>query len=915
MHSDNEQTWYLISKEDTAAALETDLNTGLTQEEAARRLERYGPNELEAQRGRTIWEMLLDQFKEVLVLMLIGAAVVSGLVGEVEDSLIILLIVVLNAILGVVQESKAENSLAALRQLSAPIATVIRDGKVQHIPARELVPGDLILLEAGANIPADARLVEAVNLRCEEAALTGESVPVEKSTAPLQDAEAGLGDRVNMVFSGTTAVYGRGKAVVVGTGMKTEIGKIASMIQKASQEPTPLQIKLGELGKTLGIVALGLVVVVFLLGIVRGEPAFEMFMTAISLAVAAIPEGLPAIVTIVLALGVQRMAKRRAIIRKLPAVETLGTATVIASDKTGTLTQNEMTVTRVYVNGQMLQVTGQGYEPVGQFRSQNGEVLEDPLQDDHLNVLLHGFALANDAKLDAGDNRYGIIGDPTEGALVVLAAKAGLTFQENEHGDYPRVGEIPFDSRRKRMTTFHKLNGAGRLSGIDVINSGYVSFCKGAPDVLLSLCTRIYSGGKIRPLTDADRQKLLEVNGSMGQQALRVLGLAMRQWDAIPEDISPETVESDMIFVGFAGMIDPPRPEVKDAVREAKEAGIRTVMVTGDHKLTATAIAKDLGILESDAQLVISGPELEKMSDGELDEVIERVRVFARVSPEHKMRIVEALKRKDHVVAVTGDGVNDAPALKGADIGAAMGITGTDVAKEASEMVLADDNFATIVAAVAEGRTIYDNIRKAIYYLLSCNVGEILAIFVTIMLGWGRPLTAIQILWINLVTDGFPALALGVEPAEAGVMRHKPRRLKESIFAGGMGARIIFYGCLIGLLGVAAYYLGIREGLSVSAARTMSFATLAFAQLFQALNARSSESLFRVGLFSNRYMIAAIATSASLQLLVMLVPFLQGVFEVTPLDAAHWDVVIGLALVPVVVGEIQKLVVKTSRLR
>ncbi len=910
MQEDREQTWYLMDREDAAKALETDIHTGLTPEEAARRLEKYGPNELEAQAARSIWDMLLDQFKDVLVLMLIGAALISGLVGEIEDSLIILLIVVLNGILGVVQESKAENSLAALRKLSAPAAAVVRGGKVKQIPARELVPGDVILLEAGTNIPADARLVEAANLRCEEAALTGESVPVEKSTIPLDDPEAGLGDRVNMVFSGTSAVYGRGRAVVVGTGMQTEIGKIASMIQKAPQEPTPLQIKLAELGKTLGVVALILVVGVFVMGLLRGEPAFEMFMTAISLAVAAIPEGLPAIVTIVLALGVQRMARRRAIIRKLPAVETLGTATVIASDKTGTLTQNEMTVTHVYVNGRMLEVTGQGYEPAGEFRLQEGETKQEPLEDDHLSVLLHGFALANDARLDAGANGYGIIGDPTEGALVVLAAKAGLAVDDEQA--YPRIGEIPFDSRRKRMTTFHELNGAGSL-GSGALPSGIVSFCKGAPDVLLTLCTHIYADGGIRPLTDAEREELLEVNASMGQQALRVLALALRHWEAMPDDISPETVEADMVFVGFAGMIDPPRPEVKDAVKEAKLAGIRTIMVTGDHKLTATAIAKDLGILENDEQLVVSGPELEKMTDTELDQVIEKVRVFARVSPEHKMRIVDALKKKDHVVAMTGDGVNDAPALKGADIGAAMGITGTDVAKEASEMVLADDNFATIVAAVAEGRTIYDNIRKAIYYLLSCNIGEILAIFVAIMLGWGRPLTAIQILWINLVTDGLPALALGVEPAEAGVMRQKPRRLRESVFAGGMGARILLYGCLIGLLGVTAYYLGIRRGVPLATARTMSFATLAFAQLFQALNVRSSESLFRVGLFSNKYMVLAVAGSISLQLLVMLVPFLQGVFEVTPLGLAHWEVVIALALVPVIVGELQKLAVRISR--
>lgn len=908
---DDKEQWYRMSAKEAAAALQTDMSMGLEPGQAAERLKKYGTNELEALPGRSIYSMLLDQFKEVMVLMLIAAAIISGLVGEVKDSMIILLIVLLNAILGVVQESKAENALAALKKLSAPVATVIRGGKPQQIPARELVPGDVIFLEAGTNIPADARLLEVANLRCEEAALTGESVPVEKTITPLQSQDVGIGDLINMVFSGTTAVYGRGKALVVGTGMQTEIGKIASMIQAVPQEPTPLQLKLDELGKSLGAVALVLVVLVFLAGLLRGEPAFEMFMMAISLAVAAIPEGLPAIVTIVLALGVQRMIRRQAIIRKLPAVETLGTATVIASDKTGTLTQNAMTVTHVYVNNELLEVKGQGYEPVGEFLEETGEVREQPLADQHLNLLLHGFSLANDAGFDANSDGYAIIGDPTEGALVVLAAKAGI--QVSDNGVYPRVGEIPFDSRRKRMTTLHRLDGIGDLAGIEVLDKELISFTKGAPDVLLPLCGYVYSQGDIRPLTDSDRQSLLEINASLGQKALRVLALAFRGWDGLPTTISPETVEQGLVFVGFAGMIDPPRPEVKTAVELAKEAGIRTVMITGDHKLTATAIAAGLGILEDEGQLVVTGPELEKLSDLELEQMIEKVRVFARVSPEHKVRIVEALKAEGHVVAMTGDGVNDAPALKRADIGASMGITGTDVAKEASEMVLADDNFATIVAAVAEGRTIYANIRKAIYYLLSCNVGEIFAIFMSIMLGWGRPLTAIQILWINLVTDGLPALALGVEPPEPRVMHQKPRSNQESVFAGGMSYRIILYGCLIGTLGLLAYYFGLRRGLSIDKARTMAFATLAFSQLFQALNARSTQSLFRVGLFSNRYIVFAFIGSAALQLMVMIIPALRQVFGVVPLELQSWDLVIGLSLVPVLVGEIQKLMARMIR--
>ncbi len=906
-----EQHWHTMTVEETAAFLKTDLHNGLTGAEVTRRLNEYGPNELQADPGRSLWSMLMAQFQDVMVLMLMGAAIISGFMGEITDSIVILLIVALNAIIGVVQESKAESSLAALKQLSAPRATVVRDGNAQEIPARELVPGDLVLLEAGANVPADARLVEVANFRCEEAALTGESVSVEKKVSPLQSEDAALGDRVNMIFSGTTSVYGRCHALVTTTGMDTQIGEIASMIQAAPQEATPLQHKLDELGKSLGVVALVLVVLVFLAGVLRGEPTFDMFMTAISLAVAAIPEGLPAIVTIVLALGVQRMSKRQAIIRKLPAVETLGTASVIASDKTGTLTQNEMTVTQVYVNGEFMDVTGQGYEPKGELIGRNGEKKLKPLADPHLNVLLHGFSLANDAQFDANSVGYGIIGDPTEGALVVLGAKTGIPVGGDDN--YPRIGELPFDSRRKLMTTFHERNGGGRLATVEVLEQPVISFTKGAPDILLSLCTHIYAQGRIRPLHEEERQELLDTNASMGQAALRVLALGFRQWNKLPQTISSEAVEQDLVFVGFAGMIDPPRPEVKAAVAVAKTAGIRTIMVTGDHRLTATAIAQELGVLENEDQVVISGQELEKLKDIELQAVMEDVRVFARVSPEHKVRIVDALKANGHVVAMTGDGVNDAPALKRADIGAAMGITGTDVAKEAADMVLADDNFATIVAAVGEGRTIYANIRKAVYYLLSCNVGEIFTIFMAIMLGWGRPLTAIQILWINLVTDGLPALALGMEPSEPGIMGQRPRGSKESIFAGGMSYRILVHGCLIGTLGLMAYYLGIRRGAPVAMARTMAFATLAFSQLFHSQNARSGQSIFRIGLFSNKYLILAFLASASLQLVVLLIPAIQPIFGVVPLDILHWDLVIGLSIAPVVFGEAQKLLERSLR--
>lgn len=907
-----ENSWHALSVEQVVSQLETDVDTGLSEQSVKERQEKYGKNQLKEAPGRTIWQMAYDQLREPLILILLVSAVISGLMDELIDTFVILAIVVLNTILGVIQENKAEQSLAALKQLSAPMARVLRGGHVQDIPAAELVPGDIVLLEAGANVPADCRLIEVANLKCEEAALTGESVPVDKTTDAIENPEVGIGDRSNMAFSGTIVTYGRGKAVVVATGMDTEIGKIAEMIQTTEREPTPLQVKLAELSKVLGGLALALVVLVFFVGVFRGEPIKDMFLTSISLAVAAIPEGLPAIVTIVLALGVQRMAKRNAIIRKLPAVETLGTATAIASDKTGTLTQNEMTVARVYVNGKEIDVTGQGYTPTGEFKLKATDSTPEGVDGEALNLLLTAGALANDARLEKTDTGYRMIGDPTEGALVVAAEKYGRKLSELNKA-WPRIDEIPFDSARKRMTTFHRVP-----EGVftNAISSSLVAFTKGGPDVLLDLCSHYYENGEIKPLTAAVKEELLNVNQSMAADALRVLGVAYRLWDEKPAEVTSEVVEKDLIFVGFLGMIDPPRPEAKQAVKEAKTAGIRPMMVTGDHKATAAAIAKELGIMD-EGDTVLTGPEIENMSDDELTERIEHTSVFARVSPEHKVRIVEALKRRHHIVAMTGDGVNDAPALKRADIGAAMGITGTDVAKEAADMVLADDNFATIVAAVREGRTIYANIQKAIHYLLSCNIGEIVGIFFAIMFGLGRPLTAIQILWVNLVTDGLPALALGMENPEPGVMERPPRDPKAGIFSGGLGWVIGLQGFLIGMLTLAAYYFtnknALAAGMSPSEAilhaRTTAFATLAFSQLFHAYNTRSRDkSVFKLGVFSNKYLNIAFLVSALLQVLVLTVPFFRPLFDTTTMMASEVLEVFLFSITPLVVVELVKLV-------
>lgn len=888
------KTWFALSATEVAKELQVDPSQGLTGEEVQQRQEKYGANALQEKPPRSILSMFVDQFKETLILILIAAAVISGALGEWVDSIVILVIVVLNAILGVFQENKAEQALQALKDMTKATVKVLREGQASQVNVEELVPGDVVLLEAGDAIPADARLLEAASLMVNEAALTGESVPVEKDVHALDHDEVPIAEQENMVFMGTYVTGGRAKAIVTGTGMNTELGKIAQMLHTGAPDPTPLQKQLAGLGKTLGLAAGVIVAVVFLTGLWRGEEILEMFMTAVALAVAAIPEGLPTVVTIVLALGVTRMSKRNAVIRRLPAVETLGVATYICSDKTGTLTKNEMTTTEIYLPGSTYKVTGTGYQPEGEFLTGEGKRIE-PANEPDLQLMLLGAALNTDAQLVVKDKGHQIIGDPTEGALVVAASKSGLDKGQAEN-KYPRMGEIPFDSGRKMMTTFHKLD------------KGYYSFTKGAPDVLLARCGRIHREGAAHAMSEEDKNLLLEVNSKFASQGKRVLALAYREWEEIPQEMASAAVEQDLTFLGYFVMIDPARPEAKEAVAVSHSAGIRTVMITGDHKDTALAIAKELGIWKP-GDNSLTGLELAKLSDEELKKVVLKTTVYARVSPEDKLRIVDALKANEQVVAMTGDGVNDAPALKRADIGCAMGITGTEVSKEASDMVLLDDNFATIVNAVEEGRTIYNNIRKAIYYLLSCNIGEIIAIFGAILLGLGSPLTPIQILWLNLVTDGLPALALGVEPAEKGIMQRPPRSSKEGVFAGGMGSRIIFQGALIGLLALTSYWLALSWGRSLVEAHTMAFLTMSLSQLVHSFNARSLEhSLFALGVATNRHLVYAFSASLLLQLAVVFLPFLSDIFGTTVIGAHDWAVVLGLSIVPLVVVEVWKAV-------
>jgi len=897
--------------EEVVRGLQSDRERGLTQPQAQERLEKFGPNELTERPRPGFLSLLWDQFNNYLVIILIIAALLSLALGEYVDAIAIMVIVVLNAVVGVIQESKAEQALAALKKMSAPNAQVIRGGHQVTVPGREIVGGDIVLLEAGNYVPADLRLLESVNLKIEEASLTGESVPVDKHAAAVLEMEIPLGDRRNAAFMGTLITYGRGKGIVSGTGMNTQIGLIAEMIQAFETEATPLQKKLEHLGKVLGTACLAICALVFIYGLFRDTQLTDalnsgllnyletekkvivnLLMTAVSLAIAAVPEGLPAIVTICLALGMQRMIKHHALIRKLPAVETLGCATVVCSDKTGTLTQNQMTVVQAWAGGNRLRITGDGYSPNGEFFV-DAEPF-DPRNNPDAALLLQGALVCNDAKLeersdDKGRRSWQIIGDPTEGAMVAAAAKGGY-WREDLERSLPRVQEIPFDSDRKRMTTPHRVGDAD----VQTLVSGLgcppiVAFVKGAPDVILDLCVGRVESGRAVDLTGDMRETILGQNRDMAGKALRVLAVALRPLQEVPPSVTPETVEKDLVFVGLLGMIDPPRPEVIDALKRARGAGLKCMMVTGDYKDTAEAVARDIGLL-SPAGLVLTGPEIEGLSDEELADKTARLDVCCRVSPQHKTRIVEALKSRGHVVAMTGDGVNDAPALKRANIGIAMGITGTDVAKQTADMVLTDDNFASIVAAVEQGRIIYSNIRKFVYFLLACNVGEILIIFGAMLVGLPIPLRPVQLLWLNLVSDGAPALALGLEKGDRDIMKHPPRSPTEPVINRDMALGIGVVGVVDAIAILVVFWLAMqRYPGNLEAAQTIAFITLCTSELIRAFTARSEyHSVFSIGVFSNRWMVWAVGVSFLMVLMVVYVPFLRPFFDTVPLVAGDW---------------------------
>ena len=871
--------WYNISVEDTVKSLNSDLEHGLTEEEVTKRREEHGYNELIQKKKKTFLEKFLAQFKDFMIIVLIFAAFVSGVVGVLEheginDSIIILLIVIVNAVIGVLQENKAEKSLEALKKLSSHTAKVLRNGHLLVLPARELVPGDVIILETGDYITADLRLTDAINLRIEEASLTGESVPVEKITSLLTEEDLPLGDRENLAFSTSLVSYGRGKGVVVETGMNTEVGNIATILDSTENAQTPLQKKLDGLGKILGTAALVICFIMFIIGTINGKEPMHMFLSAVSLAVAAIPEGLPAIATIVLAIGVQRMVTRHAIVKRLPCVETLGSTTVVCSDKTGTLTQNKMTVEKLYLNNEILDVENLG-----------------TISDD-IKLLITASILCNDSKIGTEDGKLKVTGDPTETALIDLGLKFSLNKNEIEKSEI-RIDELPFDSERKLMSTVNKYN-----------DGTYRIFTKGAVDELLKRCDRIFINGKIREIDEQDVENILEANNSMAKNALRVLGMAYKDSDS---EVN-ENLESGLIYIGMVGMIDPPRPEVKSAIDRCRTAGIKTVMITGDHKITAIAIAKALGILEDESEAT-TGPEVEKMTQEELEAHVKHYSVYARVSPEHKVRIVKAWQKYGDIVAMTGDGVNDAPALKTADIGAAMGIVGTDVSKEAADIILTDDNFATIVAAVEEGRRIYDNILKAIQFLLSSNIGEIITLFFATLVNWHEPLIPIHILWVNLITDSLPALALSFDPAEDNIMRRKPIPANIGIFTKGRIFRVGYQGLMIGTLTLLAYRIGIHEDPSnVVIGQTMAFAVLSLSQLVHVFNIRSkTQSIFKTGILSNMYLVYAVLISFVMMIGVLFIPFLQKIFKVVTLSPRDILIVIGLSFMPIIIVELFKL--------
>jgi Ca2+-transporting ATPase len=914
------ENWYQMTAAQTAEKLQTDPAQGLSGTEAARRLAEHGPNELVERSGRTPWKILLEQVSGVLTLILVLAAVISFFLGDALEAVVILAIVVLNAALGFFQEYRAEQSMAALKRMSVPTVRVRRDGHVQEVSAHDLVAGDVVVLETGNIVPADGRVLSSTNMRVQEAALTGESEPVDKEAALVFETDRALGDRRNMAYMGTIVTYGRGELIITDTGMNTELGHIAEMIQAVEPELTPLQQRLNKLGKSLSLVAILLVGLVFVLGLLRGGEIEEVLLTSVSLAVAAIPEAMTAVVTIALSLGAQRMLKRKALIRKLPAVETLGSVSVICSDKTGTLTQNRMTVTALDIANHRFDLTQRpGEAEMALVAAEGSEQLR---AQPSLDLLLIGGAIANDATLtpDAANPKVlHAVGDPTEGALVLAAAQAGILKDALDQA-FPRVAELPFDSVRKRMTTVHRtptddaqipesLCAVWERKPTDRLPP-YIAFTKGAIDGMLKVADRVWVEGEIEPLDEGWRKRVMAAHDGLAANGMRVLGVGLRPLDEAVTRPSEETLERDLILVGLFGLIDPPRPEVKNAVATCKSAGIDVAMITGDHPLTARHIAKQLGITESDS--FVTGQELEEMSQEQLDQAINQTSVFARVSPEHKLKLVDAYQRRGEIVAMTGDGVNDAPALKSADIGVAMGITGTDVSKEAAEMVLLDDNFATIVAAVEEGRIIFDNIRKFIKYLLTCNASEIAVMLIGPFLGMPLPLLPLQILWMNLVTDGLPALALGVEPAEENVMRRPPYSSRESIFGGGVVRFIVGFGILMSLVSLLAGYLSWRAGNPQW--QTIVFTTLIFAQLALALEVRSEEnSLLKIGLFTNRPMIIAVIVTVLLQLLVIYLPFLQRIFKTQALEPGELLIPIALSLLVMAAVEVYKVFVRRSR--
>jgi len=909
--------WHALKSADVISRLEVDREHGLSAAEVENRIISYGKNELQEAPPAGIWVKIYEQFANFLVILLIVAAVISAVLGDWVEAAAIMTIVLLNAALGVVQESRAEEALAALKKMASPDANILREGHRQAIPARDVVPGDIVFLEAGNYVPADVRLLETVNLRIEEAALTGESVAVTKNAQMELEEDAALGDRKTMAYTGTVVSYGRGVGVVTNTGMSTEIGQIATMLQAVEEGDTPLQKRLDSFGRTLGWVSLVISGLIFVQGTFSGTPALDMFIIAVSLAIAAVPEGLPAVVTITLALGMQEMIARNALVRKLSSVETLGSATIICSDKTGTLTQNEMTVTNIAVDGEFLDITGTGYALEGDFL-RDGKVVDLAGDYPGIRTALWIGALNNDAILEADYDEKGkktirMVGDPTEGALLVAAAKGGALPAPLSQA-YPRIEEIPFDSERKRMVTVHAINQpeAGDVSPFldQKQQAWYVVAQKGAPDVVLESCTHYQGRDDVAvPLNDEQRRRILAANDRMTSQALRVLGVAYRvvkELDYSQNGDLSEEIEEELIFVGLLGMIDPARPEVLPALQIAREAGIRTAMITGDYPNTAKAIAQEIGLLQA-GHRVITGKELDELSDEELKEAVNDTDVFARVSPEHKVRIVDAFRSNNEVVAMTGDGVNDAPSIKRADIGIAMGITGTDVAKETADMVLTDDNYASIVSAVEQGRVIYSNIRKFVYFLLSCNIAEIATIFLATMLGWKSPLSAIQLLWLNLITDGAPALALGLEKGDPDLMEQPPRDPEEPILNRFMLTGISIQTVAITAVTLGAYWIGLRNFPEM--ATTMAFVTLSFSELVRAFTARSERvPIMKIGMFKNKVMNWAILSSMILLLAVVYIPFLQGIFDTVPLGWIQWEVILPLLLGPSVAAELTKVV-------